>query len=209
MKKYEVNSCRDLVNILAQGKIETENFTKLRESLNYTKKTFKKPENIYKISPTAINLGFEKRGMGEYTRQQKLNYIWSHLADNDAAYGFHLYGNDKYPNRDYRGRGLLHLTHFRGYEDCAKGTGLDIVNNPNLLENNYSVAIETGIWFWKNKKNGKIVTLAASESIKIDSDIITTSITRLVNGGEMKLNERKIAKKEIARKFILKYGTCK
>lgn len=209
MKKYEVNSCRDLVNILAQGQIETESFTKLRESLNYTKKTFKKPENIYRISPTAINLGFKRRGMGEYTRQQKLNYIWSHLADNDAAYGFHLYGNDKYPNRDYRGRGLLHLTHFTGYEDCAKGTGLDVVNNPNLLENNYSVAIETGIWFWKNKKNGKIVSLTASESIKINSDSITTSITRLVNGGEMKLNERKIAKKEIARKFILKYGTCK
>jgi len=209
MKKYEVNSCRDLVNILAQGKIETENFTKLRESLNYTKKTFKKPENIYRISPTAINLGFERRGMGKYTRQQKLNYIWSHLVDNDAAYGFHLYGNDKYPNRDYRGRGLLHLTHFTGYEDCAKGTGLDIVNNPNLLENNYSVAIETGIWFWKNKKNGKIVSLTTGESIKIDSDSITTSITHLVNGGEMKLNERKIAKKEIARKFILKYGTCK
>ncbi len=209
MKKYEVNSCRDLVNILAQGQIETESFTKLRESLNYTKKTFKKPENIYRISPTAINLGFKRRGMGEYTRQQKLNYIWSHLADNDAAYGFHLYGNDKYPNRDYRGRGLLHLTHFTSYEDCAKGTGLDVVNNPNLLENNYSVAIETGMWFWKNKKNGKIVNLTASESIKINSDSITTSITRLVNGGEMKLNERKIAKKEIARKFILKYGTCK
>ncbi|WP_067725874.1 glycoside hydrolase family 19 protein [Acinetobacter terrae] len=209
MKKYEVNSCRDLVNVLAQGQIETESFTKLRESLNYTKNTFKKPENIYRISPTAINLGFKRRGMGEYTRQQKLNYIWSHLADNDAAYGFHLYGNDKYPNRDYRGRGLLHLTHFTGYENCAKGTGLDVVNNPNLLENNYSVAIETGIWFWKNKKNGKIVSLTASESIKINSDSITTSITRLVNGGEMKLNERKIAKKEIARKFILKYGTCK
>ncbi|WP_166171977.1 glycoside hydrolase family 19 protein [Acinetobacter sp. SA01] len=173
------------------------------------KKTFKKPENIYRISPTAINLGFERRGMGGYTRQQKLNYIWNHLADNDAAYGFHLYGNDKYPNRDYRGRGLLHLTHFIGYEDCAKGTGLDIVNNPNLLENNYGVAIETGIWFWKNKKNGKIVSLTAGESIKIDSDSITTSITHLVNGGEMKLNERKIAKKEIARKFIFKYGTCK
>jgi predicted chitinase len=209
MKKYEVNSCRDLVNILAQGKIETENFTKLRESLNYTKKTFKKPENIYRISPTAINLGFERRGMGGYTRQQKLNYIWSHLADNDAAYGFHLYGNEKYPNRDYRGRGLLHLTHFTGYEDCGKGTGLDIVNNPNLLENNYSIAIETGIWFWKNKKNGKIVTLAASETIKIDSDSITTSITQLVNGGDMKLNERKIAKKEIAKKFLTKYGECK
>ncbi|MEJ2900364.1 glycoside hydrolase family 19 protein [Acinetobacter sp. NS-4] len=209
MKKYEVNSCRDLVNILAQGKIETEDFTKLRESLNYTKKTFKKPENIYAISPTAINAGFKRRGMGKYTRQQKLEYIWSYLAGNDTAYGFHLYGNEKYPNEDYRGRGLLHLTHFTGYEDCAKGTGLDIVNNPTLLENNYSIAIETGAWFWKNKNNGKIANLTKNESIKIDSDSITTSITHLVNGGEMKLAERKIAKKFIAQKFILKYGVCK
>jgi len=209
MEKYEVNSCRDLVNILAQGQIETENFTKLRESLNYTKKTFKKPENIYRISPTAINLGFERQGMGGYTRQQKLNYIWNHLADNDAAYGFHLYGNDKYPNRDYRGRGLLHLTHFKGYEECAQQTGLDIINNPSLLESNYSVAIETGVWFWKNKKNGKIASITAGESTKIDSDSITTSITYLVNGGVMKLNERKLAKKDIAKKFIIKYGVCK
>ncbi|SDY76572.1 glycoside hydrolase family 19 protein [Acinetobacter kyonggiensis] len=209
MRKYEVNSCRDLVNILAQGQIETENFTKLREGLNYTKKTFKLPERIYSISPTAINAGFERRGMGKYTRQQKLDYIWDNLAGNDAAYGFHLYGNEKYPNRDYRGRGLLHMTHFSGYKDCAKSTGLDIVNKPTLLETNYNIAIETGVWFWKNKKNGEILILAASESIKINSDSITTSITHLVNGGEMKLAERKVAKKNIARKFISKNGTCK
>ncbi|OTG76723.1 hypothetical protein B9T26_02655 [Acinetobacter sp. ANC 4169] len=146
--------------------------------------------------------------MASYTRQQKLEYIWNYLAGNDAAYGFHLYGNEKYPNRDYRGRGLLHLTNFTGYEDCAKGTGLDIINNPVLLENNYSIAIETGTWFWKNKKNGKIASLTKNESIKIDSDSITTSITHLVSGGEMKLAERKIAKKSIAKKFIVKYGVC-
>lgn len=209
MKKYEVNSCRDFVNILAQGQIETENFTKLREGLNYTKKTFKNPENIYAISPTAINEGFKRRGMGGYTRKQKLDFIWEHLADNDAAYGFHLYGNEKYPNRDYRGRGLLHMTHFSGYEDCAKSTGLDILINPKLLETNYEVAIETGVWFWKNKNNGQISKIVQSENINIDSDTITTSITLLVNGGKMKLEERKRAKKSIAKKFIEKYGVCK
>ncbi|EXB47227.1 chitinase class I family protein [Acinetobacter baumannii 146457] len=209
MEKYNVNSCRDLINILAQGKIETEDFTKLREGLTYTKKTFKRPENIYAISPTAINAGFERKGLGKYTLRQKLDYIWNNLTDNDAAYGFHLYGNEKYPNKDYRGRGLLHLTHFKGYEDCAKDTGLDIVNNPTLLESNYSVAIQTGAWFWKNKENGRIPILAAKETIKVDSDSITTSITYLVNGGKMKLPQRKVAKKKIANEFILKYGECK
>lgn len=209
LKKYSSNTCRDLINILAQGQIETLDFTALRESLNYTKKTFKTPEKIYSISPTALNAGFVRRGMGSYTKQQKLDYLWKHLADNDAAYGFHLYGNESYPNNDYRGRGLLHLTHFAGYKDCATGTGLDIVRNPKLLETDYNVAIETGAWFWKNKKDGEILRLAASETIQVNSDSITTAITLLVNGGSMKLAERKIAKKSIAKKFIEKYGVCK
>ena len=209
LKKYSSNTCRDLINILAQGQIETLDFTAVRESLNYTKKTFKTPENIYSISPTAMNAGFVRRGMGKYTKQQKLDYIWKHLADNDKAYGFHLYGNESYPNNDYRGRGILHLTHFAGYKDCADGTGLDVVKNPSLLEKNYNIAIETGTWFWKNKNNGAILKLTASESIQINSDSVTTAITSLVNGGSMKLAERKAAKKSIAKKFIEKYGVCK
>ncbi|MBK0064231.1 MULTISPECIES: glycoside hydrolase family 19 protein [unclassified Acinetobacter] len=209
MKKYDVNTCRDLINILAQAEAETQDFTKLKEVLNYTKKTFKKPENIYSISPTTINLGFVRRGMSKYSHQQKLEYIWNNLTDNDAAYGFHLYGNEKYPNRDYRGRGLLHLTHFSEYEECSKATGLDIVNSPDLLEKNYYAAIETGVWFWRNKKNGSIPILTAKETVKVDSDAITTSITRLVNGGIMKLDQRKLSKKLIAKKFISQYGECK
>ena len=69
--------------------------------------------------------------------------------------------------------------------------------------------IETGTWFWKNKNNGAILKLTASESIQINSDSVTTAITSLVNGGSMKLAERKAAKKSIAKKFIEKYGVCK
>lgn len=209
LKKYSSNTCRDLINILAQGQAETLDFTALRESLNYTKKTFKTSEKIFSISPTAMNAGFVRRGMGHYTKQQRLDYLWKYLTDNDAAYGFHLYGNQSYPNNDYRGRGLLHLTHFEGYKDCAEGTELDIVKNPQLLEKDYNIAIETGTWFWKNKKNGAILKLTASESIEINSDSITTDITKLVNGGNMGLANRKVYKKSIAKKFIEKYGVCK
>ena len=78
LKKYSSNTCRNLINILAQGQIETLDFTALRELLNYTKKTFKTPERIYSISPTAMNAGFVRRGMGKYTKQQKMDYIWNH-----------------------------------------------------------------------------------------------------------------------------------
>ena len=83
------------------------------------------------------------------------------------------------------------------------------MKNPSLLEKNYNIAIETGTWFWKNKNNGAILKLTASESIQINSDSVTTAITSLVNGGSMKLAERKAAKKSIAKKFIEKYGVCK
>lgn len=209
LKKYSSNTCRDLIHILSQGQIETLDFTALRENLNYTKETFKTPERIYSISPTAMEKGFARRGMGKYTKKQKLDFIWKNLTDNDTAYGFHLYGNEADPKNDYRGRGLLHLTHFQGYKDCADGTGLDIVKNPKLLETDYDIAIETGTWFWKNKKNGAIVKLTAKESVEINSDSVTTEVTLLVNGGKMKLAERKAAKKSISKKFIEKYGLCK
>lgn len=45
--------------------------------------------------------------------------------------------------------------------------------------------------------------------MEINSDSITTEVTLLVNGGKMKLAERKAAKKSISKKFIEKYGLCK
>lgn len=209
LNKYSANSCKDLVNILAQGKIETGDFKKLRENLNYTKKTFGSPEKINSISPTAIEKGFQRRGMGKYTKKQKLDFIWKNLAENDAAYGFHLYGNEKYPNRDYRGRGLIHLTHFETYEKCAKETGLDIVNNPKLIETDYNVALHTASWYWKDQRNGRLMALTATDSAKINSDSVTESISIIVNGGKIKLEQRIAEKKTIAKIFVKKYGACK
>lgn len=208
LEKYNANTCRDLINFLAQSQIETFDFTALRESLYYTTKT-RTVEQIYSISPTAINKGFDRKGLGQYTRQQKINYIRDNLISNDKAYGIHLYGNENYPNNDYRGRGFMHFTHFYAYEDFTKDTSIDIVSTPTLLEDNGAVALETATWFWKNKQNGRILQETAKDTPDFQSDSVTTKVTKLVNGGSMKLSERKIAKKSIGEKFISQFGVCK
>lgn len=197
LKKYEANTCRDLVNFLAQSQIETRDFTALTENLNYTMKTFKSGKRVYSISPTALDGGFKRKGLGYYTEQQKISYIEKHLMDNDKAYGFHLYGNEKYPNNDYRGRGFMHFTHFIAYEDFTEDTGIDIVKTPTLLESDGEVALETATWFWKNKKNGAILEETAKDTKDFQSDSVTTKVTKLVNGGKMGLKERKAAKETI------------
>lgn len=209
LKKYESNTCRDLVNFLAQSQIETEEFTALRESLNYTTKT-RTVEYIYdEISPTAINKGFDRKGLSHYTRQQRINYIRDNLIANDKAYGIHLHGNESYPNNDYRGRGFMHFTHFDAYEDFTKDTGINILETPTLLESDGEVALETATWFWKNKNSGQILKETAKDTKDFQSDPVTTIVTKLVNGGDMALDRRKAAKRSIGSKFVKQYGVCK
>lgn len=209
LEKYEANTCRDLVNFLAQSQIETLGFTALTENLNYTMKTFESGGKVYSISPTTLNNGFKRKGLSDYTKQQKINYIEKYLMDNDKAYGFHLYGNESYPNNDYRGRGFMHFTHFDAYEDFTKDTGINIVETPTLLESDGEVALETATWFWKNKSSGQILKETAKDTKDFQSDSVTIVVTKLVNGGNMGLKKRKSAKKSIGSKFVKQYGACK
>ena len=208
LKKYESNTCRDLVNFLAQSQIETFEFTALRESLYYTTKS-KTVNKTYKDSKTAFNNGFKRKGLDHYTEQQRINYISDNLLSNDKALGFHLYGNQEYPNNDYRGRGFMHFTHFYAYENFTKNTGINIVETPTLLESNGEVALETATWFWKNKEGGQILKETAKDTKDFQSDPVTTIVTKLVNGGTMALDRRKAAKKSIGSKFVKQYGACK
>lgn len=99
-------------------------------------------KNYIDYSLIVINLGFERKGLGKYIRDQKLQYI-------DKNYGKHCYGGGgEYKDNDYRGGGFIHLTHFSTYQSCYNYTGLDILKHPEILENNYLAAIESALWFW-------------------------------------------------------------
>ncbi|WP_433736007.1 glycoside hydrolase family 19 protein [Pseudomonas putida] len=194
-KKYGVNSCEQITHLLAQAKKETGGFLQFRESLNYSRRTYSAAK-LYRLSPTVINAGFSRRELSFASDEEKLMWIDEHLIGNDAAYGLHCYGNAEQPGKDFRGRGLIHLTHYETYKRCAKETGLPIDSNPELLEKDFAVAIETALWFWKVRR---IAAIAEDRSISGDAGV--TAVTRPINMGLAGLSDRQKYKREITKRF--------
>lgn len=197
--KYEINTCLQVTHILAQAKIETKRFRAFQELLNYTRASYT-AEKLYRLSPTIINNGFKRKGMESYTRAAKLEYIDNYLIQNDAAYAEHCYGNPDYPGRDYRGRGLLHLTHFKGYSDFKAHSGIDVLDNPKLVSTDIRVAIHSGAWFWRKNNLGSLSIDGSSEVVR--------RITRIINPALHQLAERQQAKVDITNIFNEVYEGC-
>lgn len=194
-KKYGLDSCEQVTHLLAQAKKETGGFLQFRESLNYSRRTYSAAK-LYRLSPTVINAGLSRRGLSFANNEEKLGWIDEHLLGNDAAYGLHCYGNAAQPGKDFRGRGLIHLTHYETYRQCARETGLPIDSNPELLEKDFAIAIETALWFWKVRR---IAAIAEDRSQNGNASV--TAVTRPINIGLAGLSDRQVYKREITKKF--------
>lgn len=79
----------------------------------------------------------------------------------------------------YRGRGFIQLTGKSNYKSFSIDSGIDVLNDPDLLLEE-SNAMICAVWFWN--KNG--LNLLADKD-----DIIT--ITKKINGGTNGLEDRK------------------
>lgn len=200
-KKYGVDSCDQITHLLAQAKKETGGFMKFRESLNYSRRTYT-ADKLYRLSPTVINAGFFRKGLSFVSEEEKLKWIEENLLGNDVAYGVHCYGSAEQPGKDFRGRGLIHLTHYETYKKCAKETGLAIDVNPELLESDYAVAIESALWFWKSRDIASIVDRAY-----VSEDSAVTAVTRPINSGLAGLADRKQYKRDITPIFTQHFNS--
>jgi putative chitinase len=78
----------------------------------------------------------------------------------------------------YRGRGLIQITGRANYAACGEALGLDLVNQPELLELPQHAAMSAA-WFWKQKGLNELA----------DKDQFNT-ITRRINGGLNGLQDR-------------------
>jgi putative chitinase len=71
----------------------------------------------------------------------------------------------------YKGRGLLQITGLDNYKACGSALGLDLVTNPELLEQpKYAAA--SAAWYWKRRGLNELA----------DQDLFG-EITRRINGG--------------------------
>ncbi|MBZ6072444.1 glycoside hydrolase family 19 protein [Aeromonas schubertii] len=195
---YGIDSCEQAINLLGQGKHETKRFTAFRESLVYRSYT---AESLYSMAPTAINNGFARKGLS-LSRDEKMDYIRRHLLNNDAGYGEHAFGSNEFPGKDYRGRGLLHLTHAENYRLCALATGLNIYSNPELVESDMPSIVLSGFWFWKSNKLGVIADSSVSSLDKVKK------ITKIINPGLKGLKERIEFTAEARELHVRLFGEC-
>lgn len=78
----------------------------------------------------------------------------------------------------YKGRGLIQITGTSNYKALSQYLKIDLLNNPELLEQPH-YAVESAIWYWNTRKLNDYA----------DKDDVKT-ITKKINGGFNGLEDR-------------------
>jgi len=81
----------------------------------------------------------------------------------------------------YRGRGLKQLTGRLNYRQCGDGLGLNLIDEPEQLEQPTAAALSAG-WFWVSRKPMGIEEAAENQDV--------AKMTKLINGGDIGLTQR-------------------
>ncbi|MFI6425415.1 glycoside hydrolase family 19 protein [Promicromonospora sp. NPDC050880] len=104
-------------------------------------------ETVQKREAAAFlaNVSHETGGLVHIVEQNTANY--PHYCDTTQPYGCPA-GHDK-----YYGRGPVQLSWNFNYKAAGDALGIDLLNNPNLVQTNSAIAWKTGLWYW-NTQNG-------------------------------------------------------
>ena len=152
-----------LAAFLAQIAHESGQLRALAESLNYS------AEALLRVFPRYFDTG----QAAAYARQPER--IGSRVYANRMGNGDEASGD----GWCYRGRGLIQVTGRTNYTACGAALGLDLIAQPELLEQPGPAAHSAG-WFWHSNGLNR----------PADARDIAT-ITRRINGGLTGLEDRK------------------
>jgi putative chitinase len=169
--KYDITKPLRIAHFLAQIAHESNNFTRIEESLNYT------PDGLMKTNPFNRKLTREQANKYGRTSQHPANQVM--IAN--IAYA-NSNGNGSVASGDgwkYRGRGFIQLTKKGNYQAYKDYSGHDVINNPDLLFRN-DIALDCAGWYFSVFK--KLNSLADLNSTK--------AITKAINGGTNGMPDR-------------------
>ena len=128
--------------------------------------------NRYDIVGTARAAAFIAQVGHESGQLRYVREIWGPTAQQAGYEGRADLGNTvKGDGSKYRGRGLIQITGRANYAACGEALGLDLINQPSLLEQPQYAAMSAA-WFWSTRG---LNTLS-------DQGAFVT-ITRRINGG--------------------------
>ncbi|WP_328770507.1 glycoside hydrolase family 19 protein [Streptomyces sp. NBC_00286] len=89
------------------------------------------------------NAGHETGGLQHIVEQNTANY--PHYCDPNQSYGCPA-GQDA-----YYGRGPIQLSWNYNYKAAGDALGIDLLNNPGLVQNDAAVAWKTALWYWNTQ----------------------------------------------------------
>jgi len=165
MAEFGITAGSDKAMFIAQVGHESDGFTALKESFNYT--------------PAALLTTFGSR----ITNQQAyaLGRSTGNPAKQEAIANLVYYNRLGNKSRDdgwkYRGRGLIQITGLENYAKCGAGIKADLLSEPQLLESDINAA-RSAAWFF-----------ASMGCMLYSGDV--ERVTFIINGGRNGLDDRK------------------
>jgi putative chitinase len=164
-EKYDISTPKRQACFLGQIMHESGSFKFTKENLNYSAKA------LMATWPSRFP-DLETASQFERQPEKIANKVYSgrmgNTEDGDGA--------------KYIGRGLIQVTGKENYTHCGEALGLDLVANPQLLEEPRYAALSAG-WFWNKKGLNALADEGTSNSFEV--------MTKRINGGLLGLDDRK------------------
>lgn len=161
LDKYKVITVLRLSHFFGQIKAES-GLKPINENLNYSAEGLIKGFGRHRISI------FDANKYGR-TANQKANQEMLANILYGGEWGKKNLGNTEIGDGwKYRGRGFKQITGRANYESLSEDTGIDYVNNPDLLLDEVD-AMVSALWFWNKHGLNKY---ADADNIDAISDII-------------------------------------
>lgn len=170
--RYSISTPKRLSAFLSQIGHESAGLSRTRENLNYSVEGLLATFNRKRISEAEARR-FGRSSLRKADQEAIANTLYG------GEFGLKKLGNTQ-PGDGFRfiGRGLKQLTGRDNYTRCGKALTLDLVNQPELLEQPPAAALSAG-WFWGTNN---LNDLADAGNFEL--------LTRKVNGGTLGLSER-------------------
>ena len=154
MNRYQIVGTKRIAAFIAQIGHESGHLTRRVENLNYS------ADALRRNWPSRFSV--ELASAVARKPEQIANIAYGNRMGNSAP-------GDGWK---YRGRGLIQITGKNNYRSCGEALGLDLIEQPELLEKPQHACMSAA-WFWAT--NG-LNTLA--DAGKLDA------ITQRINGGQ-------------------------
>lgn len=198
LDKHNVITILRLSHFFSQ--IKTESGLKpIDESLNYSVESLLSLFGRHRISVS------DAKKYGRIDGKQKANQEMIANILYGGEWGKEKLGNTKPGDGwKYRGRGFKQITGRANYQQLSDDTGIDFINNPDLLLSEVD-AMVSALWFWNKHKLNDLADftgLKENPKTKKKEDAVIL-ITRVINGGSNGLDKRRQYFEEYKKEFAL------